>query len=92
MLGACEGETPGTTDCIRLPDGVYDGSDCPIGAALAAGDRVEWWSSGYWQGSVGSYDNECASKGNCGYHGAPPTSVVVGRSVSYDEYCWLAVG
>ena len=66
MLGACEGETPGTTDCIRLPDGVYDGSDCPIGAALAAVDRVEWWSSGYWQGSVGSYDNECASKGNCG--------------------------
>jgi len=27
-----------------------------------------------------------------GYRGAPPTSVVVGRPVSHDEYRWLAVG
>ena len=42
------------------------GSDCPEGAALAAGDALSWTSDGYDQGSVGDYDNGCAAEGTCG--------------------------
>eukprot|EP01045_Picozoa_sp_COSAG04_P012453 COSAG04_NODE_839_length_9957_cov_18.873504_5_plen_419_part_00 len=44
------------------------GSDCPEGAALAAGDALNWTSGSSAQGSVGSYnyDNGCAAKGTCG--------------------------
>eukprot|EP01045_Picozoa_sp_COSAG04_P012452 COSAG04_NODE_839_length_9957_cov_18.873504_4_plen_170_part_00 len=55
-------------DHVTLPGGAaHGGSDCPEGAALAAGDAIAWTSDGSRQGSVGdSHDNGCAAKGTCG--------------------------
>ena len=62
-------------DYVTLPGGAQRfGSECPVEAALAAGDALRWTSNGGYQGSVGcpsnfcssGNDNGCAAKGTCG--------------------------
>ena len=57
-----------TNDHLTLPDGAQlGGSDCPVGAGLAAGDALSWTSNGANQGNYGGeYENGCAAKGTCG--------------------------
>ena len=67
------------SEYITLPDGSqHQGSDCPVGLALAPGDSVGWTSDGRYQGNGGAVhvcaqgstgsgrDNGCAAKGSCG--------------------------
>eukprot|EP01045_Picozoa_sp_COSAG04_P039024 COSAG04_NODE_10732_length_756_cov_5.818874_1_plen_118_part_00 len=56
-------DTSGAGDFVTLPGGEQlGGSDCPVGAGLAAGDALSWTSSGSGQGGA----NGCAAKGTCG--------------------------
>ena len=59
----------GNGEGLRLPGGAEHGSDCPVGAWLAAGDALSWTSGESGQGSVDNpygWDNGCAAKGTCG--------------------------
>ena len=51
-------------DIVTLPGvrALY-GSECPVGAGLAAGDALSWTSDGRYQGGGG---NGCGAKGTCG--------------------------
>ena len=57
---------------IGTPGGAQlGGSDCPVGAGLAAGGALSWTSNGVHQGNYGrnhggNHDNGCAAKGTCG--------------------------
>ena len=59
-------------DYVTLPGGAQqEGSNCPVDAALAAGDALSWTSNGVSQGGEGIYrwsevHNGCAAKGTCG--------------------------
>jgi hypothetical protein len=83
VLGPCavfdtEAHATGN-DRVTLPGedreyrGGHDGSDCPMGAALAPGDAITWQSDLAVQGTVGCESwaavgcgNGCAAKGTCG--------------------------
>eukprot|EP01045_Picozoa_sp_COSAG04_P004849 COSAG04_NODE_216_length_19953_cov_85.343558_20_plen_237_part_00 len=76
VLGPCPVFDTGGRDLVTLPDSDtsgnwhdarHFGSDCPEGAALAAGDAIAWTSDGGNQGNRGGRrDNGCAAEGTCG--------------------------
>eukprot|EP01045_Picozoa_sp_COSAG04_P031617 COSAG04_NODE_5915_length_1457_cov_1.702504_2_plen_151_part_00 len=70
VLGSCAVFDLYGGDIVTLPGGEQlDGSDCPVGAGLAAGNALSWTSNRADQGSVGNpygWDNGCAAKGACG--------------------------
>jgi hypothetical protein len=78
VLGPCGVFDNDGSDVVILPDGsmlgsthacrTCGGSNCPVGATLAAGDSVGWESNAGSQGNTGEHrgDNGCDAKGLCG--------------------------